>query len=91
MQRTRAEFVQTVLPQWQGQSAAPEERALTQIHSTEPLQRENFSSCLRLLHRLHTPPPSPFLCTLFVLPVPLTSSPLLPSGNLYYFIFLRSL
>lgn len=56
MQRTRAEFVQTVLPQRQGQSAAPEERALTQIHSTEPLQRENFSSCLRLLHRLHPPP-----------------------------------
>lgn len=51
MQRTHIEFmcVCRLFPQQQGQSTAPEEGALTQILSAEPLQRENFSSFLCLL------------------------------------------
>ena len=92
MRRTHIEFacVCRLFPQQPGQSAAPEERALTQILSTEPLQRENFSSFLCLLLPPPPPPPSsvpPFF--LFYSPHPLRS--ILPSGSLYYFIFLRSL
>lgn len=68
MQRTHPHLVCRLFPQRQGQSAAPEEGALTQILSTEPLQRENFTSFLCLM----PPPTTP--CTLFVLPLQLTSS-----------------
>lgn len=59
---------QRLFPQQQGQSAAPEEGALTQILSTEPLQRENFSSFLCLL----LPPTS--LCILFCFTAHILSS-----------------
>lgn len=86
MQRTHIEFVcvHKLFPQQQGQSAALEEGALTQILSTEPLQRENFSSFLCLL----LPPAVPSLFCLYG-SHPLLS--ILPSGTLYYFIFLESL
>lgn len=54
---------------------------LAQIFSTEPLQRENSSSFLCV-----------FLCTLlFSLSTLHPLFPVLPSDNLYHFIFLRSL
>lgn len=56
-----------LFPQQQGQSAAPEEGALTQILSSEPLQRENFSalSPSSVSCPPQTPPTTP--CTFFVL------------------------